>query len=558
MFADDLILIIKGDKQHLNQKLNSIYEIIIQFGLKPNKEKTVISKDLKKIKYLGIYLDKISHIVYNLKKAKETFNNCKQLFNNNSLNNSFKIRLFKSFILSQLTYGLEIFNYKIKTLNYLNSWMNTAITEICKINRNTPILIYKTEFKIENMEVIENIDHFLWVCPSYENNRLQFLNKLNEKNLYELILNHNSLLLFSLVNNREIYDFTLKFLKGNLSIRATRVLSTERKKMRSNLRKKRIELPKIQQFKQKYINKNALGEGEHCIKSLDTIENIPNIAISLGKGGETTVSDYSSSRILVKTKKKSENACLLVHPTNSLFLLGTNSGNLEFYNYNIDKSVKEPTVCEPNSTIPISKPSPIMRMSLHPDKKTLLTSSKNNMFQLSDLETQKKISNHTLNNYDQITSSCIHPDGILFLFGTHKGKIHLWDVRSEQISLTLSNNKETQVDQIVSSYFGIHLGSVTSDSLVNIWDLREQRVLKTFGNVENNKSKTSIDFDQTGSHLCIGNLDQIQIIETKNWDVIKELNCIDKSSSIQDISWGNNDGIIIGTSNGVIEYFSLS
>ncbi|KAJ3426456.1 hypothetical protein M0812_28912 [Anaeramoeba flamelloides] len=283
MFADDLILIIKGNKLQLNQKLNSINEIIIQFGLKPNKEKTVISKDLKKIKYLGIYLDKISHIVYNLKKDKETFNNCKQLFNNNSLNNNLKIRLFKSFILSQLTYGLEIFNYEIKTLNSKNSWINTTITEISKINRNTPILIYKTEFKIENMalddtpqkyftilknqdslfktqkylsypssstilkfttftnslnryyyvinknsnkfcplclkykqkEVIENIDHFLWVCPSYENNRLIFLNKLNEKNLYELILNNNSLFLFSLVNNREIYDFALKFLKGN-------------------------------------------------------------------------------------------------------------------------------------------------------------------------------------------------------------------------------------------------------------------------------------------------------------------------------------------------------
>ncbi|KAJ6230574.1 hypothetical protein M0813_06564 [Anaeramoeba flamelloides] len=352
MFADDLILIIKGNKIHLNQKLNSIYEIIIQFGLKPNKEKKVISKDLKKIKYLGIYLDKISHIVYNLKKAKETYSNCKQLFNNNSFNNNLKIRLFKSFILSQLTYGLEIFNYEIKTFNYLNSWINTAITEICKINRNTPILIYKTEFKIENMvisvnkkkfkfkkklknlflfsseklikfnqrtynkinwnskdlielkkeiykytcnellnskswevqnyftilrnqnslfttqkylsypssstilkfrtftnslnryyyvinknsnkfcplclkykqkEVIENIDHFLWVWPFYENNRLIFLNKLNERSLYELIFNQNSLLLYSLVNNREIYDFTLRFLKGNLSIRATRV-----------------------------------------------------------------------------------------------------------------------------------------------------------------------------------------------------------------------------------------------------------------------------------------------------------------------------------------------
>ncbi|KAJ3452708.1 hypothetical protein M0812_04483 [Anaeramoeba flamelloides] len=139
MFADDLILIIKGNKNQFNQKLNSVYEIIIQFGLKSNKDKTVISKDFKKIKYLGIYLDKFSHIVYNLNKSKETYNNCKQLFNNNSLNNSLKSRLFKSFIISQLTYGLEIYNYEIKTLNSLNSRINSCITGMCKINRNTPI-----------------------------------------------------------------------------------------------------------------------------------------------------------------------------------------------------------------------------------------------------------------------------------------------------------------------------------------------------------------------------------------------------------------------------------
>ncbi|KAJ3427824.1 hypothetical protein M0812_25454 [Anaeramoeba flamelloides] len=352
MFADDLILIIKGNKIQINQKLNSIYEIIVQFGLKPNKDKTVISKDLKKIKYLGIYLDKIAHIVYNLKKVKETYNNCKQLFNNNSLNNSLKIRLFKSFILIQLTYGLNIFNYQITTINYLNSWINSCITEICKINKNTPILIYQTELKIENMiisvnkkkfklknkfgnltlayleklikfnqrinnkinwyskdlkelkneiykytfndllnskswkvqnyftiikkqnylfktqkylsypssstilkfrsftnclnryyyviyknsnelcplcskyeqkEIIENIDHFLWVCPSYEKDRLMFYNKLKEININELISNQDSFKLFSLINNREIYDFTLKFLKGDLSLRANRV-----------------------------------------------------------------------------------------------------------------------------------------------------------------------------------------------------------------------------------------------------------------------------------------------------------------------------------------------
>ncbi|KAJ6231131.1 pre-mRNA-processing factor 19 [Anaeramoeba flamelloides] len=336
-------------------------------------------------------------------------------------------------------------------------------------------------------------------------------------------------------------------------------LSTERKKMRSNLRKNRIELPKVKQFKQKYINKNALGEGEHSIKSLGTIENIPNIVISLGNEGKASVSDYSSSRILAITKKKSENNCLLVHPTNSLFLLGTTQGSVECYNYNIDKSVKQPTVCESNFKKQVSNPSSIMGMSLHPDKQTLLTYSKNNMFQLLDLETQKIFSNHINDNSNQITSSCIHPDGILFLFGTQQGEIHLWDVRSEQIALTLSNNNETQINQIISSNYGIHLGSVASDSQVNIWDLREQRVLKTFGNVEkNNQSKTSIDFDQTGSHLCIGNLDTVQIVESKNWEAIKELKLFDKLSSIQDLSWGKSEGITTGSSKGVIEHFSIS
>ncbi|KAJ6229324.1 protein ykfc [Anaeramoeba flamelloides] len=171
MFADDLILIIKGNMNQINEKLNAIYEVIVQFGLKPNEDKTEITQDLSKIKYLGIYLEKISHLVYNLKKAKETYNSSKQLFNNNLLTNNLKIRLFKSFILSQLTYGLEIYNYKIATLNYLNSWINTCITEICKINRNTPVLIYKTEFKFENLVI------------SINKKKFKFKNKLKELSL---------------------------------------------------------------------------------------------------------------------------------------------------------------------------------------------------------------------------------------------------------------------------------------------------------------------------------------------------------------------------------------
>ncbi|KAJ3443541.1 hypothetical protein M0812_09384 [Anaeramoeba flamelloides] len=76
-----------------NEKLNSIYQVMVQFGLKPNEDKTEITQDLSKIKYLGIYLEKISHLVYNQKRQKETYNSSKQLFNNNLLTNNLKNKI---------------------------------------------------------------------------------------------------------------------------------------------------------------------------------------------------------------------------------------------------------------------------------------------------------------------------------------------------------------------------------------------------------------------------------------------------------------------------------
>ena len=256
--------------------------------------------------------------------------------------------------MSQLYYGIELFNYNQNNLNKINVWVNSIIINICVINRNAPKLIYKTEFKINNsilninkrkyklkkklkelnlnqlnktlkfniqnnslinwktkkfnnlekqiqnfkinqlkqskswkvqnylkiinlqsnifqtqkylnypsssiflkfrsftnclyryyyvidkninkfcplclkenkIKIIENIDHFLWVCPSYQKIRNIFIQNLIDNNLDDLYLDQNSLKLLSKINNRKIYDFTLKFLKDNLRIRASRISS---------------------------------------------------------------------------------------------------------------------------------------------------------------------------------------------------------------------------------------------------------------------------------------------------------------------------------------------
>ncbi len=111
MYADDIILILKGNLKSVNEQLKPIYKIIKSFGLIPNDNKTLKEINLSKIKYLGIWLDKKKHLEYNSEKAKKTFNNHKYIFLNSRISNGLKLLLFKTIILSQQSYGLEIFDY---------------------------------------------------------------------------------------------------------------------------------------------------------------------------------------------------------------------------------------------------------------------------------------------------------------------------------------------------------------------------------------------------------------------------------------------------------------
>ncbi|KAJ6229925.1 caltractin-like [Anaeramoeba flamelloides] len=80
--------------------------------------------------------------------------------------------------------------------------------------------------KYHNIEIDEDIDHFLWNCPFYEKNRkiwikeLIQINKNNKNNIKDIIQNKDSLFILSLVNDKENYDSLLKFLNKNLEIRA--------------------------------------------------------------------------------------------------------------------------------------------------------------------------------------------------------------------------------------------------------------------------------------------------------------------------------------------------
>ncbi|KAJ6250389.1 hypothetical protein M0813_16153 [Anaeramoeba flamelloides] len=153
MFADDLILIMEGPISEIDKKLILIFKIIQEFGMNPNKDKTLKSNQLSEIKYLGIWLEKEKHLKKNFKKVKANFKKIKMIFSQQQLTNGVKLQMFKSICISQLFYGLVIFNLTQNDFNSIDVWINKKVTKFLKINPHSPRIIYKTEAKIDQVRI---------------------------------------------------------------------------------------------------------------------------------------------------------------------------------------------------------------------------------------------------------------------------------------------------------------------------------------------------------------------------------------------------------------------
>ena len=156
MYADDLILIMKGPLNKVKKNLIPIYEIIHGFGMNPNGSKTKHTQNYSEIKYLGIWLDKSTHIMNNKNKAQKTFDTHSHLLTRNKVSVGLRVQLFKTIILSQLYYGIEIFKFTVEEINRLNSWINIKIKKIIKLQIGTPTLILRAEIKIDFIDIIIN------------------------------------------------------------------------------------------------------------------------------------------------------------------------------------------------------------------------------------------------------------------------------------------------------------------------------------------------------------------------------------------------------------------
>ncbi|KAJ3432343.1 pre-mRNA-processing factor [Anaeramoeba flamelloides] len=352
-------------------------------------------------------------------------------------------------------------------------------------------------------------------------------------------------------------------------------LGKKRKVMRSKLRKHKIKLPKIEKY-QTISSNNKIFENEaEPIIVLEPVEHSSNILIALNDNNSLCLYDYEQSNLISKLKFQDDHKKLSANQKMESFVVGSTKGDITLWDYNLKNQENGKLInCNEKFTINIydingddvneknknQSKSKIIDLNIHPDNTTLVTCLEDLSWSLIDLETQKKFRSFHYGGSQSInlkySSNCIHPDGTLILCGLTNNNIQVWDIRSEQIAATLQTDQNFTVEQVLCSNYGVHVASVTSDSIVRLWDLRDQVIIETLDGFDSNKN-TSIAFDQTGSHLSIGNSNKISNFTSKKWKLLNELNISHENANIENIIWSKNNSLLIGNSSGGIESFNL-
>ncbi|KAJ3442373.1 srsf protein kinase [Anaeramoeba flamelloides] len=145
---DEIKLLLKSSEFDKNN-----YSHVVHFGMNPNDDKTKKTLIPKENLYLGIWLDKKTHLKFNLDKVKANFKKLINILQQKNFSNGLKIQFFKAVLHSQLLYGLEIFNLTKTDFKGIDTWINKKITKFLLINTHSPRLIYKTGAKIDPVRI---------------------------------------------------------------------------------------------------------------------------------------------------------------------------------------------------------------------------------------------------------------------------------------------------------------------------------------------------------------------------------------------------------------------
>jgi pre-mRNA-processing factor 19 len=186
----------------------------------------------------------------------------------------------------------------------------------------------------------------------------------------------------------------------------------------------------------------------------------------------------------------------------------------------------------------------IVGFAVHPSKRYVAVGSADSTWSLRDLETSSIVKSYSaISGFEgsfSYTSAAMHPDGLLYGFGTDDGRVRIWDARDDKTlagtldSHTGAGKSVTTLSFSENGYF-LATGS-KQDPSVNVFDLRKLSILSTinFG-ADGNAKVNEVRFDPSAQFLSVVGT-EAKVYANKSWEEV--LTFDDNAGELTGLRWG--------------------
>ncbi|EDV22055.1 uncharacterized protein TRIADDRAFT_64168 [Trichoplax adhaerens] len=280
------------------------------------------------------------------------------------------------------------------------------------------------------------------------------------------------------------------------------------------------------------------------ILTIDLQGGNPSRIVTGGVDKNVVVFDRTEDKIIATLKGHSKKVNKVIyHPNEDIVFSGSQ-----------DSTVRVWSVPESSSRHMIKvHEKAITGVSLHATGEYLLTSSADQLWAFSDLQSGRVITKSDPGDkQDEFTCAEFHPDGLIFGTGTSDGIIKIWDLK-ERTNVANFSGHSASITDISFSENGYYLATAAEDSTVKLWDLRK---LKNFKSITLDDSVVkSVSFDQSGTYMVIGGSD-IRVYLSKQWQLLNTLS--GHSADVTGVKFGSNASCIASCSmDRTVKFFGL-
>ncbi|GBE62297.1 pre-mRNA-processing factor [Babesia ovata] len=264
-----------------------------------------------------------------------------------------------------------------------------------------------------------------------------------------------------------------------------------------------------------------------------------NACFTGGADGNVVYFDLETGRTLSRlvSHMKAVNS-VVTHPYSSIVVSGSDDKTVRMWRAADDDGHEYKCM-----HVVKSSKAPVVSVSLHASGEYVLACASDGLWHLVELESGRVVK--VCRDLPSVCSTVrFHPDGLLASGSGVDGAVHLWDLRTQELTSSLSGESESRLSSLDFSENGYHLATVSDDGRLSLWDLRKG---EAFASVDCNVSPSVVRFDRSGFSLAVGST-KVELYSIVDKTSVVSCGTIEGHSGyLTDMAFGNDSNFLLTT-----------